>query len=357
MQEELYNIKTPRIDLELCTRDVNMPPIDKVYAMDEDSFEKFINEWLNACRLKKYENIQHVGGSGDKGRDIIATLSDGTLDYYQCKHYDNPLSPSEFYTEFGKLCYYTWKKDFPVPRRYYIVASHDLGPTLIDLIRNKENLKNGIMHNWDQYCKTKITRKGEIPLSNELENYINNFDFSIVEHIPIQKIIEEHIDTIYGKIRFGGRSVKVTPVSPTEDVQKEELPYVEALLEVYSEALGTEISSVEDLQHTKYNEHFQRQRIDYYAIETIRRFVRDTLTDSEDFKCLKNEIYAGIIDTHEQEYKNGLYRLTADLTQAVTVNTGKSLLDSHLHLIGVSEKKGTCHLLVNDKKLRWIKND
>lgn len=356
MEEEFCKIKPPKIDLELCTRDANMPPVDKVCSMDEDSFEKFINEWLYACCSEKYINIQRVGGAGDKGRDIIATLSDGTLDYYQCKHYDNPLSPSEFYTEFGKLCYYTWKNEMPVPRKYYIVASHDLGPTLIGLIQNKENLKNGIIHNWNQYCKTKITRKGEIFLSNELTNYINNFDFSIVEHIPIQKIIEEHIDTPYGKIRFGGRRVNVTELPLPEDIEKEELPYVEALLEAYSETIGTEISSVKDLQqYTKYNKHFQRQRRNYYAIETIRRFVRDTLTDDNDFECLKNEIYDGVIDVHEQEHENGLSRLEADLIQAAIVDTGKSLLDSNLHLIGVSEKKGTCHLLVNDAKLWWIK--
>ena len=41
--------------------------------------------------------------------------------------------------------------------------------------------------------------------------------------------------------------------------------------------------------------------------------------------------------------------------QASRINTSRVLLDSYLHLIGSSEKKGTCHILVNDDKLRWKK--
>ena len=81
------------------------------------------------------------------------------------------------------------------------------------------------------------------------------------------------------------------------------------------------------------------------------------MTDSQQFVVLKEEIYNGIIDTHEQEYDNGYKRLQEDLKQATVTNTSKSMLDSKLHCIGNSERKGVCHMLVNDNKLRRVNEE
>ena len=70
---------------------------------------------------------------------------------------------------------------------------------------------------------------------------------------------------------------------------------------------------------------------------------------------LKEEIYNGIIDVHEQDYSTGYKRLVADLQQAAITNTSKSLLDSKLHCIGNCERKGVCHMLVNDCRIKWVK--
>ena len=83
----LTEIGKPLVNIELYGTDTHIPPIDKVRIMDEDSFEQFILEWLYGSKKDKYETISKIGGSGDKGRDIIASYSDGTKDYYQCKHY------------------------------------------------------------------------------------------------------------------------------------------------------------------------------------------------------------------------------------------------------------------------------
>lgn len=56
--EKLMDITSPKIDIELCTRDNNLPPINKVFSMDDHSFEEFINEWLYGCHSNKYSNIQ-----------------------------------------------------------------------------------------------------------------------------------------------------------------------------------------------------------------------------------------------------------------------------------------------------------
>ena len=190
-------------------------------------------------------------------------------------------------------------------------------------------------------------------------DYINSFDFTIIKTYPIAQIVDEYLDTIYGNIRFGGRRLNLpTPLKPTDTIDVVELPYICALLEAYSDELKVKIDTTKSLEaYSHYFKHLNRQRKDYYSAETIRRFVRDTLTDSQQFDILKEEIYNGIIDTHEQEYDSGYKRLVEDLKQASVTNTSKSMLDSKLHCIGISERKGICHMLVNDEKLRWVNKD
>lgn len=352
-------INKPLIDIELYGADNNIAPIDKVHIMDEDTFEQFTLEWLYGSKKSKYSTMGKLGGAGDKGRDVVAYYSDGLVDYYQCKHYHAALAPTDYYLELGKLCYYTYKNEIPTPQNYYIIASNDVGRSLQDMIDKPSDLKLKLVENWEKYCKTKITKTTEIELDVSLLNYVNAFDFSIIKTYPIAKIIDEYLDTIYGYIRFGGRRINLPePIIPEESIEMGELTYISALLEAYADELKINIDTIESLKvHDKYFKHLNRQRKDYYSAETIRRFVRDTLTDSQQFEVLKEEIYNGIIDTHEQEYDTGYRRLIADLQQASLTNTSKSMLDSKLHCIGNSERKGACHMLVNDKRIRWVSEE
>lgn len=355
------DIGKPRIDIELCGTDANIPPINKVHIMDEDSFEEFILEWLYATKNNQYNKMQRIGGAGDKGRDVIAYYPDNSVDYYQCKHYNKPIGPNDFYVELGKLCYYTFCGEIKIPSNYYIVASNDIGHSLHDMLDNHELLKSNLIQNWEKKCKTKITSKQEIILEGELLEYVKKFDFSIIDTYPIAKIVNEHLDTVYGKIRFGGRNIDKPELLDVYDEIKEdeeEMEYIKALLEAYSEELNIKIDSVEMLkEYESFFNHMKRQRKDYFSAEAIRRFVRDTLTNAKHYDILKEEIYDGIIDVHEQDFENGYKRLLEDLKQAVRINTSRSLLDSKLNCIGSSERKGVCHMLVEDGKLRWVKKN
>ena len=48
-EEKLLDITPPKIDIELCTTDNNIPPIDKVYVMDEDSYGE--SRRRNSCKM------------------------------------------------------------------------------------------------------------------------------------------------------------------------------------------------------------------------------------------------------------------------------------------------------------------
>lgn len=90
-------LNKPHIDIELYGTDTNIAPIDKVHIMDEDSFEQFTLEWLYGCKKSKYSSISRIGGAGDKGRDVVAYHNDGAVDYYQCKHYNAALMPTNYF--------------------------------------------------------------------------------------------------------------------------------------------------------------------------------------------------------------------------------------------------------------------
>lgn len=232
-------LEKPRIDIELYGTDTNIAPIDKVHIMDEDTFEQFTLEWLYACKKTKYTSIKRIGGAGDKGRDVIAYYDDKSVDYYQCKHYNTALYPTNYYLELGKLCYYTYINEIPVPKNYYIIASHDVGSSLQDLIDNPNELMSSMLQNWDTYCKSKITKTAIVSLDEPFLDYIKQFDFTIVKTYPIAKIVDEYLDTIYGNIRFGGRRHHLPKtLIPNELIDSEEMTYISALLEAYSDELG-----------------------------------------------------------------------------------------------------------------------
>ena len=355
---QLDDIVIPKIKIENCNAgSMNIPPNSLVQIMDEDSFEQFTIEWLYSCKRELYSTIKKIGGAGDKGRDVIGYYGDGTVDYYQCKHYQSALAPTEYYVELGKLCYYTFTGAYVKPKKYYIVASNDIGPKLNGLIEEPNELKKELKSNWDSYCKTKITGTESIDLTGDFEKYVDSFDFSIIKHYPIQAVIDEHLRTTYGRLRFGGVSVIIPEdvIAPPKTIEIDELIYVTELLKAYAEVIGIEDIKVESLEsYPKYKQNFLRQRKDYYSAETIRRFVRDVFSDSKQFEILKNETYDGIIEIFEDEHPNGFERLNAVMKKASDVSTDRSLLTSKLHCIGNSEKKGVCHILVNDNRIKWV---
>lgn len=115
-------------------------PLLRLRNMDEDTYEEIVQVWSYMC-LKaagKYPHVHQVGGSGDKGSDVIAYLDDtfNKFDLYQCKHYKGELTYSNLYGEIGKLLTYTYKKTYPVPQHYYIASPYGLAQSFRDLLHN-----------------------------------------------------------------------------------------------------------------------------------------------------------------------------------------------------------------------------
>ncbi len=126
-----------------------IPPLQRLKDFSDEAFEEFIAEWAVACAKTKYKDVYRIGGAGDQGRDVIAEYENGDYDYYQCKKYSTKLQPSQYWLEFGKLCYYVYNRDIPMPKKYYIIASHDLSNKMRSLLNNKESIRSGLIDEWN----------------------------------------------------------------------------------------------------------------------------------------------------------------------------------------------------------------
>ena len=68
--------------------------------------------------------------------------------------------------------------------------------------------------------------------------------------------------------------------------------------------------------------------------------------------------YAGIEEVYWSAYKNGFERLNAVLSQIASTSLNKSALVHITNLIGTLEKKGICHILVNNERIgSWVNTD
>lgn len=353
----VYPIEKPKIDIRSISLDYSIAPRNRVEIFSPDDFEQFITEWLYGCKQNEYEQVIRLGASGDKGRDVVAHALDGGVDYYQCKHYTSSLAPSNYWLEFGKLCYYTFMNEYPIPTNYYIIASNGLGNDLQELVDNPKNINNKLVENWVTYCEGKIIKRKPTKLEGIFKVYVEKFDFSIVKTYSIDRVIHEHLNTKYGVFRFGGIYIErpVVLSVPTQ-IENQELDYIRALFEAYSDYLKCIVS---EESHIKDNllcyKDFNLQRKRYFSAESIKRFVRDTFTSVDEFAVLEDEVFAGVIDTIDDIYSNGLDCLKAVMRQVTSINTSKCILDSKLNYIGNTERQGVCHMLVNDGKIKWVK--
>ena len=77
------------------------------------------------------------------------------------------------------------------------------------------------------------------------------------------------------------------------------------------------------------------------------------------FQILKEDAYEGIKETYFVEnYKNGNERLNAVMIKITSTTLDKSTLAHIKNLIGNKEKKGICHILVNDGVIvSWVDID
>lgn len=165
----------------------------------------------------------------------------------------------------------------------------------------------------------------------------------------------KNIDLKEQKTTDLSKPIRIT-VDFTGETKDLDFPYVNALYDVYAEKYKKSIDCIEDCPKEK--NHFTRQRQAYFDAEGVRRASRDSYKDDLPFDELKSEMYDGIIEVYECEYNTGYSRLQKVLEHASQVSFDSVILYRETRWINQSVKKGVCHILVNDGKIKgWVKKD
>ena len=77
-------------------------------TMDEDTYEELVASWAFWCLKDRYEDVLRIGGSGDRGVDVIAYYDqkNNKCDIFQCKHYGHAIKQSDVIGELGKFLFF-----------------------------------------------------------------------------------------------------------------------------------------------------------------------------------------------------------------------------------------------------------
>ncbi len=178
------------------------------------------------------------------------------------------------------------------------------------------------------------------------------------EENPYQAINCISIETILEVIEFNKLgsfdSKKITNI----DVSiggSDNLRYINQLRKSYNSDAINEIRTISDISESKYNRHFKTARKSFRMVEDLRQLSRDNLPEGT-YENFQDDIYEGIINTVEDDYKNAFFRVkeTENESTKIIIESYPSLEEKKCKTI---ERKGVCHQLVNDKKINWIEDE
>lgn len=360
MSLDLKDITAPKINCEPVTVDQavvgpQIPPQQRIQLYSDEEWEALIEEWAFYCLKKQYKKVQRAGGAGDRGIDIAGfaekKMLQGVWDTYQCKHYDHALYPTDAWPEIGKILWYSFNREYTVPRGYFFVAPRGIGTTLASLLSGSGKLKKLLIENWDKCCRAAITDKQEIALEGEFLAYVNAFDFSIFGSKSSLEIIEQYRKCPLYAVRFGGGlPARADPGAPPEEIAPVESRYVGHLLRAYADhtkAPVADIAALKSWAHLK--DHFGRQRVAFYHAESLRVFARDSVPHGT-FESLQDEIHAGVVDTCASSHPDGYQRVCAVVKEARNLPLTSNVLITRAK---VQDREGICHQLANEDRLKW----
>jgi hypothetical protein len=155
---------------------------------------------------------------------------------------------------------------------------------------------------------------------------------------------------------IGGIEIELPEILIPEQLDPIEAPYTTALLEAYASDSEKILSSLpfEELP-PKYLRNFTDHRINFYSASRIERFAREHSDLDSEAEHWKNQTFDYIKDTLWDDYDNGYKRLNAVMKKVVDCST-ISVLDDIQSFITPRDKKGVCHLMVNQGKLKWVED-
>lgn len=340
----------------------NIDPAKLLKVYDEDTYEQIIAEWQRHYLETHYLRVESLGGSGDKGRDIVCTDKSNNIIVFQCKYYDRKLNRQDAMIEIAKCCYYCFMGEYKIesktPKKFFLVAPQGVTVALRDFLRSPEEIRTELKKNWSSHYSKKISNSKEIMLDSELSSFIDKMDFAIFDYVSPEEFIDEFKKTPYYTKRFGQlhKPRKLITIAP-EHIRDDELTYIKKILDAYSDKLSIVVDDEKKLESIdpKLKEDFDNQRLYFYSAEYLAAHSRETYAPEQQyFEQMKEEVYHGIIEYIDEDAQNGFERLKKVLKRAAELTISpRNQLGS---VVNIQDKKGICHHLANERVgVKWKK--
>ncbi|MFB9738838.1 ABC-three component system protein [Streptomyces thermocoprophilus] len=320
-----------------------------------DQFEEFVKEWV-PTQGAKYDLVERQGGAGDHGIDVAGFLTQAKLEgewhNYQCKQYKRDLSWTTAAQEMRKMFVAAAAGHFTVPSRYVFVAL-TFAASLKRLISKPSECRAKFLEDLST-TKDKLVTKLDDDERRKVKELAEGTDFGMFSCVDLDQVLEEHMTTPHWLARFPHVPPAKGPIklTPPERPRHDEARYVQRLVDVYRERFPDKINTldqVEDVAEAK--GHLLRQRVAFFAAESMRVFARDSTTP-EYFDQIKEDIYTIVVEASERSHPNGWERHAAVMICAGAVEVTETILKPY---VGPEVRKGVCHHLANDDRLVWCR--
>lgn len=329
-----------------------IPPRARIALYSPDEWEKFTYEWVRELD-DDYYDVQIVGGSGDHGIDVAAMLTERRLEgpwhCFQCKHYVDPLTPSDIWPEILKVLRAVKDGHYIMPERYEFVAPRGAGMKLRKLLNTPSKFKAAFLEQIQ--AGTPLMLGTPEQERSTLETLAKGTEFTRFDVANMDKVLEWHERSNQHHLRFEKPLPPLLEAPPPSDeLDAIETRYVTELLEVYAEHHQTDLSTVELVrEHPAAARDFHRQRVAFFSAESLRSFARDRVP-SGTFQNLQTEILDGVIGQAESRHDSRMMRMRAvlDASQGLVVSS-----NALINVWRIRDRHGICHQLVNEERLTW----
>jgi hypothetical protein len=319
--------------------------------MDDEELEQFCRQWVE--RLSGYREVKRFGGPGDKGRDVVGFLTEnrheGEWDNFQCKQYRKRLGVNEGLLSVGKVLYWASKGGFTSPRKFYFVAPKGLNRELTSLIDKPSEFKKELVRRWDLACASKIVSGEKVAIDAALAEIIDAFSFHEIHKITIDEVMANPATVPLLFEKYGADPGHYPPATVPSSVAAEEMKYLRALVEAYSEREKTHFTDhAEVLSHPTYGPDLRDHRERYFEADAFQKFYRDN-TSPQIIATFRRDIHFGIKDKLKTSPGDTLSRIEAVMSHASVISPAGPLAKYAY----VPVKQGVCHHLVNDDEMSW----
>ncbi|MGW1766115.1 ABC-three component system protein [Streptomyces sp. NPDC002073] len=318
-------------------------------------FEEFVKEWV-PTQEARYELVERQGGAGDHGIDVAGFLTPAKLEgewhNYQCKQYKRDLTWGVAAVEMRKMFVAAAAGHFTVPTRYAFVAL-TFATSLKRLISKPSECRARFLKDWST-TKDKLVAGLDADQRRAVEELAKGTDFGMFSCVDLDQVLTEHMTTPHWLSRFPQAPPENGPtkLTPPEQPRQDEARYVQRLVDVYRERFPGKIDSLEQVDGVpKAKGHLLRQRVAFFAAESVRVFARDSTTQDY-FEQVKEDVYSIVVEEAERAHPNGWERHAAVTICAGTVEVTETILKPY---VGPEVRKGVCHHLANDNRLIWCR--